>query len=247
MSSVSTQDRRWRTTTAPVPATATVANAPRPTHFHHRTAPIVGAVTSAPVPLDEALSFARTGDLWLFRGRTVADRAIHVATNSPINHVGIAVVIDDLPPLIWHAALDRKLVDVWSAAHVRGTQLNRLDVAARRWYDLGNRVWVRAISPDLTDRHERLLLETIEETDGRGFPGTASMARRWLVGRARRDTGMETAYCAEVVASTYIRMGLLPANRPANWYDPGRFWSGDGLDLLDGFEHEPEVEVLIES
>lgn len=203
-------------------------------------------MTSGPVALDDALAHARTGDLWLFRGKSVADRAIHVATNSPINHVGLAVVIDDLPPLIWHAALDRKLVDVWSASHVRGTQLNRLDAAARRWRDLGNRVWVRSIHPELDERHERLLLETIEETDGRGFPGTRRMAQRWLAGRARHDAGLETAYCAEVVASTLIRMELLPADRPANWYDPGRFWSGDRLGLANGFEHDAEVEVLID-
>ncbi len=30
-------------------------------------------------------------------------------------------------------------------------------------------------------------------------------------------------------------MGLLPPGRAPNWYDPGRFWSGDALDLLAGF------------
>lgn len=245
VSSASTQVRRWRTTRAVAPAAATVAITPRPIHFQRRTAPYPSDV-SAPIPLDDALAQARTGDLWLFRGRTVADRAIQVATNSPVNHVGLAVVVDDLPPLIWHAALDRKLVDVWSCEHVRGTQLNRLEVAVRRWHDdLGNRVWTRRIDPELGDAHELRLLETVEEMVGRGFPGSVGMARGWLAGRVRRDSGLETAYCAEVVAATMIRMGLLPASRPANWYDPGRFWSGDHLGLLDGHRHEPEVEVAV--
>lgn len=202
----------------------------------------------SPIALDDALAQARTGDLWLFRGRTVADRAIQVATNSPVNHVGLVVAVDDLPPLIWHAALDRKLADVWSAEHVRGTQLNRLDAAVRRWHDdLGNRVWTRTIGPELDHTHELRLLETIEELAGRGFPGTVGMARGWLAGRVRRDAGLETAYCAEVVATTMIRMGLLPSNRPANWYDPGRFWSGDHLGLLDGRRHDSEVEVTVPS
>jgi hypothetical protein len=51
------------------------------------------------ITLDEALNLTRTGDVWLFRGRKVADRAIQVATNSPVNHVGMSVVIGDLPPL----------------------------------------------------------------------------------------------------------------------------------------------------
>ena len=58
---------------------------------------------AASISLDKAVDLARTGDVWLFRGRKMADRAIQVATNSPVNHVGMSVVIDDLPPLMWHA------------------------------------------------------------------------------------------------------------------------------------------------
>ncbi|HSL58482.1 MAG TPA: hypothetical protein VK866_11620 [Acidimicrobiales bacterium] len=198
------------------------------------------------VMLDDALRLTRTGDLWLFRGGTVADRAIQVATNAPVNHVGIAVVVGDLPPLIWHAALDPKLVDVWAGRHHRGTQLNRLEAAVRRWHDdLGNRVWFRTIRPELDDEHERALLEAIDDLDGRGFPVGTGMARRWLSGRVRRDAGLETIYCAEVAAETLIRMGLLPGDRPANWYDPGRFWSGDRLGLQGGYVHDREVEVEV--
>lgn len=45
---------------------------------------------------------------------------MHAATNSPVNHVGMALVLDDLPPLIWHAELARSLVDHWSGDHHRG-------------------------------------------------------------------------------------------------------------------------------
>src|SRR3712207_7462668 len=65
---------------------------------------------------------------------------------------------------------------------------------------------------------------------GRPFPTTAGLARRWLNGRVRRSSSLETIYCAELVATTYQVMGLLPAERPASWYDPGRFWSGDRID-----------------
>jgi hypothetical protein len=43
---------------------------------------------------------------------------------------------------------------------------------------------------------------------------------------------------------TYESMGLLAAGeRPASWYDPGRFWSGDRLDLLGGFRLGGEIPV----
>ncbi len=38
-------------------------------------------------------------------------------------------------------------------------------------------------------------------------------------------------------------MGLLDAERPANAYDPGTFWSGDKLDLLAGARLGAEIEV----
>jgi hypothetical protein len=91
-----------------------------------------------------------------------------------------------------------------------------------------------------------------------------TLARRWLAGRRRvradrrggsgrrqdrRASGLTgtvaTAYCAEVVASTYQSMGLLGDERPAAFYDPGSFWSGDRLTLLAGARLGEEIRVLV--
>jgi hypothetical protein len=45
------------------------------------------------------------------------------------------------------------------------------------------------------------------------------------------------------VATTYQHMGLLPRRRPASWYDPGRFWSGDRIELIAPFALSREVAV----
>ena len=50
-------------------------------------------------------------------------------------------------------------------------------------------------------------------------------------------------YCAELLAITFTRMGLLDPRTPANWFDPGKFWSGDRLALADGASLGPEVAV----
>src|SRR5258708_20434702 len=76
--------------------------------------------------LDQALEETRTGDLWLFRGGSRPDRAIQTLTNSPVNHVGMTVAIDDLPPLICHAELGDKLVDLWTGTTPRRLQLHDL-------------------------------------------------------------------------------------------------------------------------
>jgi hypothetical protein len=199
---------------------------------------------NAGVTLDDALATAATGDVWLFRGKSFADLAIRTVTNAPVNHVGMVVALDDLPPLLWHAELGRSLPDVWSGERQRGVQLHLLGDAVRTWHDrYGQRAWMRPLEGQIERRHEDRLIEVINRFDGRAFPTTVGLARQWLVGRFRREASLETIYCAELVATTYQHMGLLPSRRPAGWYDPGRFWSGDRIDLVPPFELGPEVAV----
>ena len=202
-------------------------------------------MTGTELALDDAVATAATGDLWLFRGRSIADRAIQTVTNSPVNHVGMVVALDDLPPLLWHAELGRSLPDVWSGKRQRGVQLHRLDDAVRTWRErYGQRAWTRQLEGTIERSHEDRLMEIIARFDGRPFPTTPGLARQWLTGRFRRGgTPLETVYCAELVATTYQHMGLLPGRRPASWYDPGRFWSGDRIDLVPPFALGAEVAV----
>ena len=195
--------------------------------------------------LDEAVATASTGDIWLFRGRSIADRAIQTVTNSPVNHVGMVVAIDDLPPLLWHAELGRSLPDVWTGERQRGVQLHLLREAVRTWDErYRQRAWMRPLEGELERRHEDRLMEVVERFDGRSFPTSPGLARQWLTGRVRRrDSSLETVYCAELVATTFQHMGLLPRRRPASWYDPGRFWSGDRIELVPPFALGEEVAV----
>jgi hypothetical protein len=207
---------------------------------------------AASITLDEALDLTRTGDIWLFRGHAAADRAIQVATNSPVNHVGMSVVIEDLPPLMWHAELGRSLPDLWSGTRHRGVQLHDLRDAVLVWATkYGQRAWLRQLDGQVTREMEDAVLRTIARLDGTPFPSTTRLAAKWLggrvpvIGHADSEASLETAYCAEVLASTYQAMGLLPSGRRANWYDAGRFWSGDRLKLSAGFRLGGEIAVRI--
>jgi len=201
-------------------------------------------MTASRLTLDAACELTRTGDLWLFRGRSVADHAIRTLTNAPVNHVGMAVVLDDLPPLMWHAELGKGLPDVWAGKHQRGVQLHDLRQAVEQWtgrYE--QRGWLRQLSADVTPAMEDALLRTVARMDGLPFPSTLGLVGRVARGRLRRQAPAELAYCAEVVASAYAAMGLLDADRPTNAYDPGSFWSGDDLDLRLGATLGEEIEV----
>ncbi|MDY6811199.1 MAG: guanylate cyclase [Actinomycetota bacterium] len=221
------------------------------------------------IELERALDVTRTGDIWLFRGRSGPDRAIRTLTNAPVNHVAMTVAIDDLPPLLWHAELGDRLTDVWTGRHHRGVQLHDARDAVRQWMDRYDQdCWLRQLTPDISRAQEDSLLQVIARLDGTPFPATARLAGRWFRGRvpnsvdvvrgipyldrlardrqARRhshDTGLESAYCAEVVAITYRDMGVLDAAKDSNWFDPGRFWSGDHLPMTPGFRLGAEIEV----
>ena len=224
------------------------------------------------VPLDQALDQTRTGDIWLFRGASGPDRAIQTLTNSPVNHVGMTVAIDDLPPLLWHAELGDKLTDVWTGTNHRGVQLNDARQAVERWiHRYGQRCWLRQLTPYADRAQEDRLLRVIARMDGTAFPTTMRLTGRWLRGRLptasdwvrgmplidkkaresahrreaqRRKVGLETAYCAETVAIAYEEMGLLITEKHSNWFDPGSFWSGDHLPLAPGYRLGEEIAVV---
>jgi hypothetical protein len=204
------------------------------------------------ITLARALELTRTGDVWLFRGRSAADRAIQLATNSPVNHVGMSVVVGDLPPLMWHAELGRSLPDVWSGSRQRGVQLHELGDAVLVWgQKYGQRAWMRQLDRPVTAEMEDAVLQTIARLDGTPFPSVARLATRWLAGRVpsvrrgRQIADLETAYCAEVLATTFQEMGLLSGKHRPNWYDAGRFWSGDDLSLSAGYALGGEIAVQI--
>lgn len=220
-------------------------------HLHDPTpsALTIPGVPHARISLDDAARHARTGDLWLFRGRSPADRAIQAITSSPVNHVGMAVVLDDLPPLLWHADAGRVLRDLWTGTRQSGAQLHDLRSAVVVWARrYGQRAWLRQLDHTVDRAAENALLRVITQVDGAPYPTPARLAAGWLKARAGRFArfvpGMANeVHCAQVVAHAYDAMGLLPAGRPAAWYDPGRFWSGRGQRLNRGAQLLEEVTV----
>jgi hypothetical protein len=229
-------------------------------------------VKESTVSLDRALDETRTGDIWLFRGHSGPDRAIQSLTNSPVNHVGMTVAIDDMPPLIWHAELGHSLIDLWTGSTHRGVQLNDARQAVEQWLNkYEQRCWLRQLTPYATREQEDRMLRVIARLDGTPFPTTAGVTARWFRGRVpttvdwvkgiplldrkaraaaarkkaeRNSVGLETAYCAETVAVTYDEMGLLATDKSSNWFDPGKFWSGDILPLASGYRLTDEIAVV---
>ena len=187
---------------------------------------------------EDALARAATGDLWLFRGRSLADVAIRTLTNAPVNHVGMVVALDDLPPLLWHAEMGRSLPDVWTGQHQRGVQLHRLGDAVRTWEErYGQVAYLRQLEGTITRVHEDRLIETIERYDGSPFPRTLGLARSWLTGRVRRSRGHEGDALLR-----RARRDHLPGDGPAPEPAPGELVRPG--PVLDGRPDRPRPAVL---
>ena len=88
--------------------------------------------------------------------------------------------------------------------------------------------WVRHFDGEITATMEDALLRVIAEYEGPPFPRLASSLESGCRGRAPGSVGGGRVL-RRAAAITYTRMGLLTPGRPANWFDPGRFWSGDRL------------------
>ena len=191
-----------------------------------------------------------------FAGAQAADRAIQVSTNSPVNHVGMSVVVDDLPPLMWHAELSRSLPDMWSGNHHRGVQLHDLRAAVIVWATrYGQRAWLRQLDYPFTRETEDAVLRTIARLDGTPFPATVRLASQWL---ARRMPRIQEPRAPDARPEDGLlrggRRGHLPGHGAApgpgarpTWYDPGRFWSGDDLSLSAGARLGGEIAVHVPS
>ncbi|MDO7867663.1 hypothetical protein [Nocardioides jiangxiensis] len=202
--------------------------------------------------IHEAAEAARTGDLLLFRGRTIADRAIRTISNAPVNHVGVAIVIEDLPPLLLHAERSRKQQDLWTGGNHRGVQLHDLAGAVTRWRDhYRQEVWLRQLQPDVGAAQEDAALAAVDRLVGVPFPSMFRAGARWFKGRdgyaPRRHRGRpirpSAAFCSEIVAMVLQDMGILENDRKAHWYDPGTFWSGAYMPVRNGWSFGDEVLV----
>jgi hypothetical protein len=70
---------------------------------------------------------------------------------------------------------------------------------------------------------ERTLWSVMYEYDGTPFPPTAQELAHWLEGQLDIDAGLDNAFCAQMLANTYQKMGWLGTDHPPNHYNPGSF------------------------
>ena len=190
----------------------------------------------------------RTGDVLLFHGASRRSRIIETASGSEFSHVGMIVrPKDGLPPLLWHADPRAVTEDVVGDREHGGAQLNDLSaaLAVMTSPEYGDTPFVRQLIVEHTPEMDEAALQAVAALDKTSFPSILNFMKGWVLGRLHITTSGKRMECAEVLARTYQRMGLLPPEPPPNGYAPRDFSEQHmNLRLLRGATLGPQVEVL---
>jgi hypothetical protein len=191
----------------------------------------------AAVNYDDVEFRLQTGDIVLFKGLYLdRDQQPHPSENW--THAGLVVKIPERDePLLWESTPLESIIDRILGLRKGGPQLVSLrerlltyetDVYA--WRPL--RV---ARSPEMT----RTMFEYIYKVHRLPFPAQIEVIRRVIQTRFflrwwPRKLHYRSIFCTELIAETYMRMGLLPETPPASAYLPLDFSERKKIPFLKG-------------
>ncbi len=204
-----------------------------------------------PVPYERLRPNLQTGDLVSFHGLDLESAFIELLEHSPWSHVGMVLRLPCLEyPLLWESTPLHYLYDPVLRRTKSGPRLVSLDGRLQLSLDRGlyNRFMIRHLEVSRSRDMLRALTAFIAEVHRLAFPGSWEMIKDFLEGRLlnSQPETRRSFYCAELVAETYMRMGLLPASPPSNAYLPKDFTDPEHLTLLRGGSLGPAIAVYVE-
>ncbi len=188
----------------------------------------------------------RTGDVLLFHGASAVSKAIEKSTHSRFSHAALVIRPHaTAPPLIWQAGIGPLLKDQFSHSSHGGAQLldlrQALTLMASANY--GDMPFVRQLKFKRTSAFETVAMEAVADMDGRPFPKLKTAQREYAMGTRGRAETDRTFFCAQLVAETLMRMGVLSFDPPPNAYSPHHFSDqSKSLHIMKG-AYDPEMRV----
>ena len=193
----------------------------------------------------------RTGDVFLFHGKSAISRQVERGTRSRFSHAAMVVRPDpSQPPRLWQTGPVKIVRDRLTRTDHGGAQLGDLRDALELMTDpqYGDQPYVRHLRLRRTPEFEQLTMMVLSDIDGRPFPTMNQMMTQWKAGQSRRSESDRTLFCAELVAETFMRIGLLLLSPPPNAYSPKSFSEQNRrLHLLKNAAFGPEFKVAVSS
>ncbi|HEX9022340.1 MAG TPA: hypothetical protein VF799_00720 [Geobacteraceae bacterium] len=203
-------------------------------------------------PYAEIRDALMTGDLVIFQGLGWDSDVIMIVEMSRWTHVGMVVREEGVAyPLLWESFPFTFVDDVILHRRKSGARLVSLDerLAVGTEKKLFSRVAVRHLHVQRTPEIMAALHDFIA---GRfhylPYPGAWKILFDYLRGKIFREKKKraDEVQCAELVAETYKRMGLLSGDTPSNSFVPKDFSSDGSLALQGGAELEEERFLILD-
>jgi hypothetical protein len=190
-----------------------------------------------------------TGDILIFHGTSGVSVTIEGKTHSPFSHSAMVIRPDpSKPPLIWQAGPDAITEDSFTNTMHGGAQLSALreNLIFMSNPAFGDTGYVRQLRFTRTPEFETVAMWAIAGLDGTPFPALKEMLKEFQVGQKHVAISDQTFFCSELVAHTFMLMGLLPFGpKPANAYAPGDYSAeGPALPWLRGASLGPQLILV---
>jgi hypothetical protein len=203
------------------------------------------------IPFDDLAPGMQTGDLVLFNGKYEGSKFIELLEGSEWSHVGMVVRRSGFDgPLIWEATSLTNLPDVLFHDQKPGPKL--VDLKERlmhygddlKHYENANFAY-RKLEVERTESMLQAIEGLFVKLHGIPDPGFWEMIWEVALGRIfHKRVALDHYFCSELVAETYLAMGLIDDTTPINAYMPVDFADKGKLKLLKG-RLEPEILIDI--
>lgn len=186
----------------------------------------------------------QTGDIVLFKG---VDAHLFAGSGDTVNWTHVAMVVK-LPgadePLLWESTDLMTIEDKQFKRIKAGAQLVSMQERIKT-YD-SDVYALRRLKYSRDENTLKRLYDFIYEVHRLPFPNDLQIIKRIIKGKLfkflfRKRKRFKNIFCSELIAESYIRMGLLSENPPSSGYLPTDFSSKKQLAFLKDASLGPEI------
>jgi hypothetical protein len=203
------------------------------------------------LPYSELQTRMQTGDLILFSGQYPISKMVEKLEHSLWSHVAMVVRLPDMEaPLLWESTALTNLPDTLVHDHKTGPKLVDLKERLQTYGSdvtpyVPPRYALRPLQVERTSGMIQALHSLFQELHGIPNPGQWKMIFEVVEGRFFKiHSKLDNYTCSELVAESYIKMGLLDPKLVINGFMPKDFSSDGRLPLLKGrLEEEIEIDL----
>lgn len=187
-----------------------------------------------------------SGDLMLFAANFDESKLIELVTGFPFSHTGMVVRIPgDNTVYFLESVGDSKAFPDPIDHKMEKTGVRVVNLMRMLSYYMpftNNVLTYRKLAIERTPAWRDQLQQFLKSVDGTPFPNDESMIVNYVLGHYRNikantniGTNQTVMFCAQLVASAYQSLGILPTEIPNNYFAPADFSSvGEAIPLLQG-------------